>query len=709
MKQTRRDTRGPSGLLSAFGSTPNSNSLAQEYGDESGLFCLAIIAEHFGKTANIDTLRKTFPPNSGDIPLPTFVAAAYTIGISARPAAIEFENVRDVSLPFVLTKPDGGYAIAMHASSGKLHVLDPADGNNTYGYRELSDVFTPNVIEVVRSDFSGADGNQESVSIRRLVKGIPNFWASAGQILLLAFFLEFLFLLTPLFIQVVTDKVLANQDYTLLYICVAAFLFVAVLQAGISVFRSWLILRLGARVNIGWGTSVFNHLMQVKDGFFSARSIGEINSRFQSVAVIQGTITSRLAEVLLDALLIALTLVVVAVYDFWFLVISLTTFGLYAFFRWLSVRKLEGLVQNSILSEAERHTVFLESVKAYRAIRLNNLVPFQATRYSNAAVDSMNQHVLVERTRSLFGALNVLVANVHRIIFISIGALIILSGSLTIGMLMAALVYSEMFVNRATALVDYAVELKMLGLQADRVADIVLEDCEQNVAALTTIDQDVPSIEFRNVSFRYSESQPWILRNFSMRIEPGESVAVIGKSGCGKSTTVKLLVGLLEPQEGQILVGGEDISSVGKIQLREVISVVMQDDDLLAGTLTDNIALFDQFVDDGRVRDAADKASILPDIELMTNGFDTQVGESHGVLSGGQRQRVLVARALYRDSPILVLDEATSHLDVDTEKRIVGNLKGMKRTRISIAHRPETIASADRVIDLAEINEVRSE
>jgi len=250
-------------------------------------------------------------------------------------------------------------------------------------------------------------------------------------------------------------------------------------------------------------------------------------------------------------------------------------------------------------------------------------------------------------------------------------------------------------------LVEKGLELKMLGLHTQRVSDIALATPE----AVDELDWPTQEplhgqIEVKNVSFRHGPADPYILHDLSFTIGVGESVAIVGPSGCGKTTLVKLILGLVQPSEGSIEVDGVPLSRVGLSNYRRGVASVMQEDQLFAGSIGENIAFFDAAPDFRRIEASAALAAIHDDIVAMPMQYNTLVGDMGTVLSGGQKQRVLLARALYRQPRILVLDEATSHLDLAHEAKVNAAIRDLKLTRIIVAHRPETIASADRVVAL---------
>ncbi|MFO0204586.1 MAG: ATP-binding cassette domain-containing protein, partial [Betaproteobacteria bacterium] len=265
-----------------------------------------------------------------------------------------------------------------------------------------------------------------------------------------------------------------------------------------------------------------------------------------------------------------------------------------------------------------------------------------------------------------------------------LGARLVMENELTIGMLIAFASYQATFTGRMQALIGYAFQWRMLGLHAERLADIALEPPEERPPLETDVSRLAPRIELRAISFRYADGEPWVLRNLSLSFEPGESVAIIGPSGCGKSTLMKIVLGVLAPTEGEVFIDGIPIRRLGLAQYRRLIGAVLQDDHLLAGSIAENIAFFDPQPEDRRIEAAARVAAVHEEIHRMPMGYQTLVGDLGTSLSGGQKQRVLLARALYKRPKILVLDEATSHLDVFNERRVNQAIAGLKLTRIVV-------------------------
>jgi ATP-binding cassette subfamily B protein RaxB len=286
--------------------------------------------------------------------------------------------------------------------------------------------------------------------------------------------------------------------------------------------------------------------------------------------------------------------------------------------------------------------------------------------------------------------------------------MLVLGGQFSVGMLFAFVAYQEQFKARVTNLVDRLFEFRMLSLQVQRLADVVLEKPESSLIDSVAPELEDSSIDIKHLFFRYSDTEPWLLEDISFRVEPGECVAIVGPSGAGKSTLLKLMAGLLRPQSGDVIVNGHSVCASRAAVLGNV-GFVLQDDSLFAGTIGDNIAFASDVADMSRVEECARLVCLDDEINAMPMGYNTLIGEMGSALSGGQQQRLLLARALYQRPSILILDEATSHLDVPTEQRIAAMLAELRMTRVFAAHRPDTIRIANRVIALSRSGRISEE
>jgi ATP-binding cassette subfamily B protein RaxB len=282
-------------------------------------------------------------------------------------------------------------------------------------------------------------------------------------------------------------------------------------------------------------------------------------------------------------------------------------------------------------------------------------------------------------------------------VFVYLAISMAMEGLFTVGMIFAFQAYKQQFLDAATRLVEQAINFKLLDVHLSRISDIALSRPEGGAEAAAAQSKVSGAIEVRQVGFRYGAGEPEVLRAVSLKVEPGEMVALVGPSGGGKTTLLKIMMGLFEPSYGQVLVDGIPLGTGGLANWRRQIGSVAQDDQLYAGSLAENIAFFDPEIDMERVIEVARMAAVHDEIAAMPMAYETLVGDMGSVLSGGQKQRVLLARALYPDPAVLFMDEGTAHLDPVSERQVMEALDKLPITRIVSAHRPAAIRAANRV------------
>jgi ATP-binding cassette subfamily B protein RaxB len=449
---------------------------------------------------------------------------------------------------------------------------------------------------------------------------------------------------------------------------------------------------------------VFAHLIRLPLAWFEKRHLGDIVSRFDSIGAIQKTLTTSFIEAVIDGVMTIVTLCMMFFYSAWMSLITLTAVVLYALLRVLVYAPLRRATEEQIVLSAKQQSTFLESARGAQAIKLFGREGQRQIMWHNRVVDTTNRLVATQKFMILYRLANGTLLGLELILSVWLGAQLVLANVFSIGMLFAFMTYKAVFASRISSLIDKAIELSMLSLQGERLADIVLTEKEdlrtqQKRGVLVN-----PQLAVDNISFRYSELDPYVLRNLSLELPAGKSIAITGPSGCGKTTLAKLLLGLLKPESGRILVNGQELERMGLHNYRPFVNAVMQDDQLFAGSIAENIAFFAQSIDMNKVEEVCRMACLHDDVKAMNMGYNTLIGDMGTALSGGQKQRLLLARAIYCDPQFLVLDEATSHLDVELEKAINQAIQNLSVTRIVIAHRPQTIAACDCEIHLPDHN-----
>jgi ATP-binding cassette subfamily B protein RaxB len=663
---------------------------------ECALACIAMIADYHGCGTDLPHLRMLHPGSARGTTFSRIIDVAGAIGLTARPLKAELHELHRLRLPAILHWEFNHYVVLREVNKHGLVVLDPARGIERHDWEAAGRKFTGAALEFEKGPTFQPAPVPKRLSLRRLLGHAAGLRRSLAHIFALALVLEALNLVLPQFSRIIVDQVIADADRDLFLVSVLGFSAILLAHSVTMGLRSWTLIWINNRLNLGWTANVFRHLMRLPQDYFQNRHLGDIASRFGAINVIQQALTSQFVTVILDGLMAVGSLVFLFLFNAKLTSVLLAVVSAYAISRYFYFRALGSANVRTLTIQARQQSVFLESVRGIETLRSANKTSLQSTRYLNLCVDYANASVKMQKIGAAFGVASSFVAGSQRIAVVAIAALLAIDGRFTAGLLIAFSSYADMFSTRVCSLVDYAVQLRLLRAQADRLADIV--NASQESGRAPSFAGTLPDfgITLRDVGFRYSSGDPWILQGVSLDIRPGEHVAIIGASGEGKTTLLKILMGAIDPTVGTVSVGGVELRALGKERFRDAIGCVFQEDRLFAGTIAENIAFFDPEAVLGRVEESAKMAGIHDDIVAMPMGYRTLVGDMGSALSGGQQQRIVLARALYRMPKALFLDEATSHLDVASEKRITANVARLNMTRIVVAHRTETIAASER-------------
>ncbi|MBK0392001.1 peptidase domain-containing ABC transporter [Ramlibacter algicola] len=682
--------------------------LRQSEAAECGLVCLAMVASYWGHRLDVGAMRQRFAVSLKGTTLRTLLSMAERLHLQARPLKLDIDHLGQLRLPCVLHWDMQHFVVLKSVKAGTVVIHDPAVGERTIPMQEVSRRFTGVAVELVPAAGFEQRDERQRVRLRSLVGRVVGLRRGLLQVLALAAALQLCALLGPFYLQWVIDEALVSADRDLVTVLGTGFILLVLLQAGVGAVRSWLATVLTTSFNFQWLGNAFAHLLQLPLSWFEKRHVGDVVSRFGSLQTVQRTLTTQSVEAVLDGLLVTTTLLLMLQYSVPLTMVSIGVVAVYAALRSLLFTALRGATADQIVASAKQQTHFLESVRGAQAVRLFNRADSRRTGWMNMLAEQFNADLRIARLTITHQGAQALLFGGERIAVIWLAALAVLDARFTVGMLFAYTGFKDQFTQRVTALVDRIFEFRMLRLHAERLADVLLEPPEPAHGPDEAVQDDrPPSIELRDVGFRYADGEPPVLQGVSLRIEPGDCLAIAGASGCGKTTLVKVLLGLIEPTEGQVLVDGRPLRRYGLVRHRDRVGTVMQDDQLFTGTIADNIAFFDPSPELQRIHACAQLAALHADISAMPMAYSTLVGDGGAGLSGGQRQRILLARALYKQPQVLVLDEATSHLDVANEQLVNAAIKQIALTRIIVAHRPDTIAMAQRVVVLQQGRVVR--
>ncbi|EPJ3733521.1 peptidase domain-containing ABC transporter, partial [Acinetobacter baumannii] len=530
---------------------------------------------------------------------------------------------------------------------------------------------------------------------------LPSF----SYILILAVVLEILGLVSPLYMQFVLDNVIPEGDRQLLLTLTIAFFMLMIFNIIITTTQTLIGMFVSTTLNVQWKSNVLNHLVNIPNEYFFKRHLGDIISRFNSIDPIQSTLTSTFIITLLNACLAIFTLCLMFYFSAQLALITLIAMVLYLLLKIITYLPLRSLAEKGIILGASQNSYLMETIRGIRAIKQYNKQDERSNNWLSLFVNQTNNSLSSQKLSVIISIINKFIFGVENLLIIWFGANLVIDKTFTIGFLTAFIAYKTQFSTRFSSLIDSYFQIKMLSLHGERLSDIVLTDQEDVTAFELTpnVKQEIKGqIKAENISFKYGDFEAEIIQGLNLTIEAGQSIALTGPSGCGKTTFLNLLNASLKPTSGEIFLDNIPFSQLGTKNLRSLIACVDQNDTLFAGNIIENISFFDSNVKLEWVERCAEMAGIHNEIIKMPMGYWSLVGDMGSSLSGGQKQRILIARALYQKPKILFMDEATSHLDIRKEKEINQMISDLKITRVIIAHRKETIMSADRVISLKE-------
>ncbi len=672
--------------------------IPQTQGAECGLACLAMVSVYHGKRIDLPTVRSKFPTSLRGAKLNDLMEIAQGLNLIARPVQVALDDMRQLELPCILHWNMSHFVVLASIRGSSFEILDPAKGRLRLNATQVSTQFTGIALELKPSSRFEKATEVVSISLRQLAGQLSGLKRGLFQIFSIALAIECFNLLTPQFLQLVADQVVSDGDHDLMTLLGIGFCGLLVIRVASEGVRSWIIMWISSSVAMAWNGNVFSHLLKLPLPYFGQRHLGDLMSRYGSISVIQNAITTKLVTAIIDGLMAAATAIVLFVYSTPLALVTLAFVAFYCALRIFNYRVVKEKSEEQINASALQQTNLIETLRGMQTIRLSNRTAQRAGKFMNLTADTVNSGVSLQRIGIIFSLASQSCSGLQRIIVVWMAARLTMTGSMSIGMLMAFIAYSDQFTSRVLALADYGVQFRLLRIQGERLADIVLTEPERYDDAHYVGELPDSSIKFNDLTFSYASNLPPVIDKCTFEVGDGEIVAVTGQSGCGKTTLGKLLLGLYDYSAGEVTIGGIDIRNIGKRRVRKLVATIFQDDRLFSGSIMENIGLFDSDASIEDVREAARQASILAEIDLMPMGFHTLVGDMGGALSAGQQQRILLARAFYRKPKVLLMDEATSNLDVENEAKICAAVRSAGLTTILIAHRPQTIQSADRVI-----------
>lgn len=670
---------------------------------ECGLACIAMVASYHGHHADLSSLRRRWSVSMKGVNLAQLMAMGEALELAPRALRLDLEELPELQRPAILHWGMDHFVVLERVGTKSVQIVDPAVGRRKLSLAEVSKRFTGVALELSPTTAFKPRRRVTPLPLSSFFSGTKGLGAALFKILLLSLALQALLLLAPLFGQIVIDEIVISEDRNLLTVLGIAFLLLAAIQICITGIRGWVVVTLGAHLQFGWVTRLFHHLIRLPMAYFEKRHMGDIVSRFGSIRAVGDLVANSVVEAIVDGLMAITTLVVMFIYSPKLAWVVIGAVVVYTLLRLGIFRALWLASQEALVVGAKENSLFMESVRAILPLKNFGRESQRERVWQNRKAEALNAEVRVSRLQLIQRVANTGIFAFENVVVLWIGALAVINAELSIGMLVAFLSYKQQFGTRAAALVDTALKFRLIRVHLDRLADVALADRDAGVQPPNADTSPISgAIAVHDLWFRYADSEPYIIAGLDLDIESGECVAIAAPSGFGKTTLIKVMMGLLQPEKGSVLVDKVDIHRGHLGNYRRQTAAVMQDDELLSGSLAENIAFFDHSPDMRRLEICSKKAAIHEDILRMPMGYHTLVGDMGSALSGGQKQRIMLARALYAQPRILFLDEATSHLDPYTEQSVHKALREMSVTRIIVSHRRDTLAVADRIIDLSQ-------
>ena len=669
---------------------------------ECGLACLAMAASAYGRFLDLSQLRRRFPLSARGATAKVLIEIADTLGFHSRPMRAEITSLSKVETPAILHWDLNHFVlltkISRSRSGLRFTVADPAAGIRVLQETELSKHFTGVVIELSPHERFTRQDDRMKLKLSQLWTRMHGLAPALGRILTLSLIAQIAVLATPFYTQIAIDSALSNADTDLLTVLAVGFAGVVTINGLSSWLRSRLIVDLSNSLALQTAVNLFRHTIYLPTSWFEKRHLGDVVSRFGSLQPITDLLSRGLIASLVDGALALVTLCLMLIYSPLLTGVAGLVVVIYGLLKLAYYNVMKMSNANLLAAQAAETSSFLENIRGISTIKSFCQEGNRQRIWQNRKTDVINSTAKLGRLNSGFDAANAALVGFETIIFVYIAVRMAMNGNMTIGMLFAFQAYKQNFLSAVLRLIDQMLTYRLLDVHLSRISDIAFSEVEANSGpAPETSGVSPPRVELRDVSFAYGPGLPLVLDRVNIELPPGTSTALVGPSGAGKTTLMKILCGLLEPISGVVLIDGQPMAQYGVRRYRNQIGVVSQEDTLFSGSLAENISFFDADYSTQRVEDAATKSEIHADISAMPGRYETSVGDMGSNLSGGQKQRVLLARALYKQPNILFLDEGTAHLDLRTEAAVAAAIGSLGISRVIVAHRPETIRYSDRI------------
>lgn len=666
-----------------------------EAGD-CGAACLAMVLGYLGRATRLDEVGGVINPGRDGLDGVALLRGAEHFGLRGRGVRLDMRDLCYLPRGSILHWELNHFVVYERQVRGAVQIVDPASGRRRVPTKRFSSSFTgiAFVFEEANALAPRAKGRH---SLDRFVRDLFSLRWHFARVLGLSIGLRLAGLSLPLATAAVIDHVTPRSDFGLLTL-ISAGLGVVVLFVGFStLLRARMLLLMRTQLDTRMTVGLVDHLVSLPYSYFQRRGAGDLAMRVGANANLRELLTTTTLSSLLDGTLTAIYLGACFLISENMGLLSLCLGVLQVGIFLLTRSRARELTVQGLEAQAHSQAYLVQMLNGIESLKATGSEQQAVARWSNLFIDQVNLAVDRERLIAVTDSIGAALSSSAPLALVAFGTVQVLEGSMTLGSMLAVVAMATGFLLPLRALLETTLLLQNLTSYAERIDDVLSAEPEQDRCKVVAAPKLSGRVELRNVSFRYPQQRLPVLSNVSLRIEPGETVALVGRSGSGKSTLLRLLVGLLTPTQGKVLYDGKELATLELRGLRRQIGVVPQAPYIFSGSVRDNVALCACEASDDVVAAAARRACIHDEIAAMPMGYETAIADGGATLSGGQRQRVALARALVHEPAVLLLDEATSSLDAATERAVMHSLSGLRCTRIVIAHRLSTVIDADRI------------